>query len=146
MLDGLEVACAGTHCGGCYLEAGKLHRAFAKLKFLWVEDDAIVAADVQPFDSLEERFLKVVGPHEGVIYAFGLLREVCNYFVKATTVSVSRGDVSLWCNEVAVSAPWGDESSQVLVPGVKWDAVISVPSVKHRFPCVRWHLASLVEG
>ena len=127
-------------------EARNLHCTIAKLKFLRVEDNAIVAADVQPFDSLEERFLKAVEPHEGVFYAFGLLREVCNYFIKATTLSGSRGDVSLWCNKVAVSTPWGDKSSQVLVPVVKWDAVISVPSVKHRFPCVRWHLASLVEG
>ena len=113
-MDGLEVACAGTHCGGRYLEAGKLHCAFAKQKYIWVEDDAIVAADVQPFDSLEEKFLNFVGPHKVVVYAFGLLREVCNYFVKATTVSVPRGDVSLWCNEVAVSARHGDEKVRCL--------------------------------
>ena len=114
MLDRLEVARAGTHCGARYLEASKLHFSFAGLKYLWVEDDAIVAADVQPFDSLEEKFLNVVGPHKGVFYAFGLLREICNYFVKATTVSISKGDVSLWSNEVAVSARYGDEKARCL--------------------------------
>ena len=146
MLDGLKVACTGTHCGGCYFEAGKFHCSSAKLKFLWVEDNAIVAANVQPFDSLEERLFNIISPHEGVVYALGLLGKVCDYFIKATTVPVSGGDVSLGCNEVALTAPWSDESSQVFVPVVKGNAMISIPSVKDRFSCVGWHLAGLVEG
>ena len=44
--------------------------------FVWVEDDANVATDVEPLNCFEEALEEIVGPEKPVVNAFGLVRDM----------------------------------------------------------------------
>ena len=117
----------------------------AKSNLSGVQYDAILATDVKPCSSLEECLLNRVRPHQGVVNAFGFLRDVRDDLVKSATVAVTRGDVSLGSHAVPISTPRGDEGGKVAVIFMEVNAVVPVPSVKHGLSGVGWDSTGLVE-
>ena len=55
--DSLNEPVAGTHRIQCTIKPGKFNRILDKGEFGWVEDDAMLSADVKPSSSLEETLL-----------------------------------------------------------------------------------------
>ena len=69
-------------------KACKLHSVLGKDKFGRVQDDAMAPTGIQPVHRLEEAVGNGVGPHQGVVNTFGLLREVHDEFIEASAVGV----------------------------------------------------------
>ena len=57
----VKVLIAWLHIGGGDFKAGKFNSLSPKYKFVRVEDDAIVATDVEPLNCLEEALGEIVG-------------------------------------------------------------------------------------
>ena len=68
----LKVFLAWPDVGGGDFEAGKFNSVSPKCKFVRVEDDAIVATDVDPLKCLEEALGEIVSPEMPAINAFCL--------------------------------------------------------------------------
>ena len=99
---------------------------------IWgVEGDAVASADIEPFRSLEEGLFDWVRPHEGIVNTLGLPRDICDDFIKAAAVAITRRNVSLGGNEVPIATPGGDEGGQVPVMLIEGYVVVAVPCVKH---------------
>ena len=70
-------------------EAGKLNSVCGKYKFVWVQDDAIVATDVKPLNCLEEALGEIVCPEERVINAFCLVRTMGDNLIEPSGVTIT---------------------------------------------------------
>ena len=70
---------------------------------------------------------------------------MCNDFIVAAGVGISRGDISLRGGLIAISSPQCNEGSEVAIFRVEGHGVISVPRVEHCFSCVTWDGSGLVE-
>ena len=75
--------------GGGDFVASKFNSVHPKYKFVRVEDDAIVATDVEPLNCLEEALGEIVGPEKCVINAFGLVRDVGDNLIKSSGVAIT---------------------------------------------------------
>jgi len=58
-------------------------------KFVRVEDDAIVATDVESLKCLEEPLSEIVSPEKLVIKAFGLVRDMRDHLIKSSGVAIT---------------------------------------------------------
>ena len=72
----IKVFLARLDVGGGDFKAGKFNCVSPIYKFVWVEDDANVATDVQPLNCLEEALGEIVGPEKHVVNAFALVRDM----------------------------------------------------------------------
>ena len=52
--DGVQVLLAGTYTVGRYFETSELDCVSSKDKLVWVEDNTMVATEVEPGDCLKE--------------------------------------------------------------------------------------------
>ena len=68
-----KVFLAWSYIGGGDFEASKFNSVRLKYKFVRVEDDAIVAGDVEPLNCLEEALGEIAGPEKCVINALNAL-------------------------------------------------------------------------
>ena len=80
---------ARSYIGGGDFEASKFSSLRPKYKFVRVEDDAIVVADVEPLNCLGEALGEIVGPEKCVINAFGLVRDVRDNLIKSSGVAIA---------------------------------------------------------
>lgn len=58
------------------------------LNYFGVEDNSIVATEVQPSTGLEKTFLQAVCPHACVVDAFGFVGEVRDNFIESPGIDV----------------------------------------------------------
>ena len=72
----IKVFLAWPDVDGGDFKARKFISVNPKYKFVRVEDDAIVATDVEPLNCLEKALGETVGPEKRVINAFGLVRDM----------------------------------------------------------------------
>ena len=77
-----------------------------------------------------ECVLNGVRPEEGIIDAFGFLLDSGNEAVIAGCVSISRGNVALWCRAIPIPPPWGYEGREVAVGFCEGDGVVTVPGIE----------------
>ena len=75
--------------GGGDFKARKFTSVSAKYQFVRVEDDAIVATDVEPLNCLEEALGEIVDPEKRVINAFGLVRDMRDNLIKSSGVPIT---------------------------------------------------------
>ena len=45
-------------------------------------------------------------------------------------ITIPRSNVNLRCSTIVVSAPWGDKGGIMVIIRVKWNTVITIPSIK----------------
>ena len=69
----VKVFLAGPDVGGGDFKAAKFNSVSPKYKFVRVEDDAIVATNVEPINRLEEALGEIVSPKKCAINALVLL-------------------------------------------------------------------------
>ena len=96
-----------------------------------VQDDAMAPTGIQPVHRLEEAVGNGVGPHQGVVNTFGLLRDVHDEFIEASAVGIPWCDVALQRNTVTIAAPRSDEGGEEPILFRERDAVVAVPRIKH---------------
>ena len=85
----LKVFLAWRDVGGGDFEAGKFNSVSPKYKFVRVEDDAIVATDVDPLKCLEEALGEIVSSVKHVVNTSGLVRDMRNNLIKSSGVAIT---------------------------------------------------------
>ena len=124
----IKVFLAWPDVDGGDFKARKFISVNPKYKFVRVEDDAIVATDVEPLNCLEKALGETVGPEKRVINAFGLVRDMRDNLIKSSKVAITKCHVQLGYCFVSVSHPWGNERGEVAVIGVK--GKVAIPTDK----------------
>ncbi len=64
-----------------------------------------------------------------MVDALYFIWDMCNYLVNSAGVAITGSNVAMWADSVAIASPWCYERGQVAVILMKWDAMISVPSI-----------------
>ena len=115
VLDCFKVVGAGAYRGWGNFKASKLDGHLSKDKLCGVQGDAIAVTDVEPLGCLKEYLLDGVRLLQGVIHAFGLLWDVRHDLIEGVAVAITRGNVPLWGDTVAIAAPRCDECCKMAV-------------------------------
>ena len=85
----IKVFLAWPDVDGGDFKARKFISVNPKYKFVRVEDDAIVATDVEPLNCLEKALGETVGPEKRVINAFGLVRDMRDNLIKSSGAPIT---------------------------------------------------------
>ena len=85
----IKVFLARPDVGGGDFEACEFNSISPKYKFVRIEDDAIVATDVEPLNCFEEALGEIVSPEKRVVDAFGLVRDMRDKLIKSSGVAVT---------------------------------------------------------
>ena len=109
----------------CHPKSSKCHLLFHKVKFLWVEDDTIVATvgDVV-YRIPEECFSEY-----GVINTSGFSGHINIDFIESACIHVSWCMESLWVLIIAVSAPFCNEGSCISCQQGEGESVVAIPCI-----------------
>ena len=143
--DGVNVFVAWLDFIKSDLKSSKLHDVLSKNEFLWIQYDAIIAANMQPLTCLEEAIFNGVCPHARVVDALCLIWECRDDFVEPAGVPTSGCNISLRRGTVAITAPGGDEGREMSVTCPDGDRVVSIPCVEYRFFLATGDRSCLVE-
>ena len=85
-------------------------------------------------------------PEECVVYTLGLRRHVSDEGVVAGGISVTGGDIALWCRQVSVSPPRGYKCSEVSILFPQCYRVVAISRVENCLLGSAWDGSGLVEG
>ena len=85
-------------------------------------------------------------PEECVVYTLGLRRHVSDEGVVAGGISITGGDLALWCRQVSVSPPRGYKCSEVSILFPQSYRVVTIPRVENCLLGSAWDGSGLMEG